>query len=105
MENENIVQDVEILDSSDTVLDSSLDNEIMEEGAGESEILEMSEKTDVLSLDDIQQIQIDYTENIIAIDEHLQLASARIEYANCLLITILLIILLRYVYKFFKMFF
>ena len=114
MENDNIVQDVEILDSSDTILDSPLDNEIMEEGAGEeiseditgeSEIVEMSNESDTLSLEDIQQIQIDYTENLIAIDEHLQLASARIEYANCLLITILLIILLRYVYKFFKMFF
>ena len=114
MEDENIVQDIEILDSSDTILDSPLDNEITEEGAGEeileeiedeSEELYVSDKTDNFSLEDIQFTQIDYTENLIAIDEHLQLASARIEYCNCLLITILLIILLRYVYKFFKMFF
>ena len=114
MENENTVQDIEILDSPDTILDSPIDNEIMEEGngtevleeiEGESEELDMSDKTDTFSLEDIQLTQIDYTENLIAIDEHLQLASARIEYCNCLLIIILLIILLRYVYKFFKMFF
>ena len=47
----------------------------------------------------------DYTESLMLIDEHLQLVSARIEYCNCLLIIILLIILLQYVYKFFKLFF
>lgn len=112
MENENIVQDNEILNPSDTILDSPLDNEVTGEVEGE-EVLgeemaeefneeELSNETDITSAEEMQQIQIDYTENLIAIDEHLQLVSARIEYCNCLLIIILLIVLLRYVYKFLR---
>lgn len=121
MENENIIENNEISCQTDIVQPSPADNPITEPEekteltapeetteTGETE----TEKTEtevtetgaeVVEVD--EDVDIDYTETLLLIDEHVQLASARIEYCNCLLIIILLIILLQYVYKFFKMFF
>ena len=124
MENENIVENIEVSDSPDIVQPGSSGNEIVNveeiieefEQGFQNDLFGLEESVQEENLDSLSESEqyegdsiiyeaIDYTETLVAIDEHVQLMSARVEYCSCLLIIILLIILLQYVYKFFKMFF
>lgn len=111
MQNENIDKDIQVPDTSDFVFDSPPGDEVTDiEDITSEEILEETVADGTEELEESEELNnemvvYDYTETLLQIDEHLQLASARIEYCNCLLIIILLIILLQYVYKFFKLFF
>ena len=106
--NENITENTEILYPADIVLDSPSDNEVVETST-ELDVEEDDVQTEFTEEEQDETSStsetIDYTETLLSINEHVQLTSMRVEYLNCLLIVILIIILLQYVYKFFKMFF
>ena len=126
MQNENITENIEVSGETSPVLDSSSGDEVTAPTAPEETTETETTETETETEDGAETVPetetetvpetaeeelnseivvYDYTESLMLIDEHLQLASARIEYCNCLLIIILLIILLQYVYKFFKLFF
>lgn len=126
MQNEDIIQNIEVLPQTDRLFDSPSDNQI-EESITEPVVLEEpevseteSEHSDIpeelVSEEETESFEeetivyqtvevIDYTETLLTTNERLQTISMQLEYCNCLLIVILLITLLKYVYKFFKMFF
>lgn len=124
--NENTLENTEIPSQTDSIQPSPSDNTVTEtventqtetetteetiveeETAGEELTEETTDETMEKETEVIVEspAPIDYTETLLAISEHTQLTSARVEYANCLLIVIILVIILNYAYKFFKMFF
>lgn len=126
--NENTLENTEIPSQTDSIQPSPSDNTVTEtvedtqtetetteetiveeETAGEELTEETTNETTVTEKETEVILEspasIDYTETLLAISEHTQLTSARVEYANCLLIVIILVIILNYAYKFFKMFF
>lgn len=126
MENENIMENVEVSDSTDIVQPSEVGDAVTEEVIEDSsssdsqfllngidEDLEETERNASVSESSSEGSEVvymsaesvDYTEQLVLINSNVELASARIEYTNCLLIIMLLIVLMHYTYKFFKMFF
>lgn len=126
MENENIMENVEVSDTTDIVQPSeagdAVTEEVIEDSSssdsqfflnGTDEDLEETEQNASVSESSSEGSEVvymsaesvDYTEQLVLINSNVELASARIEYTNCLLIIMLLIVLMHYTYKFFKMFF
>ena len=126
MENENIMENVEVSDTTDIVqpgeAGDAVTEEVIEDSSssdsqfllnGTDEELEETERNASVSESSSEGSEVvymsaesvDYTEQLVLINSNVELASARIEYTNCLLIIMLLIVLMHYTYKFFKMFF
>lgn len=127
MQNENTVQDTEVLPQTDRLLDSPSDNQITEPttepttteeleatensertdnpeetvSEGEEETETTEEETIVYQTAEV----IDYTEALTEINSTLHHIDETVELGVCLFIIVVIILLMHYVYKFFKMFF
>ena len=125
MQNENTVQNTEVLPQTDWLLDSPSDNQITEPTTepttteepeatensersdnpeetvleGETEVVE--EETIVYQTAEV----IDYTEALTEINSTLHHIDENVGLGVCLFIIVVIILLMHYVYKFFKMFF
>lgn len=120
MENENNIQDNEILSPSAGLQPSEDDISVTETQVTEETSTEpiTDTSTDEIPVDTStdtteQPTQtevvipepIDYTEALLEVNTTLHHIDSVSEYGVCILIVILIIVLLQYVYKFFKMFF
>lgn len=131
MQNENTVQNTEVLPQTDRLLDSPPDNQITEPTTEpttteEPEATENSERSDnpeeTVSKEESETVEetetteeetvvyqtaevIDYTEALTEINSTLHHIDETVELGVCLFIIVVIILLMHYVYKFFKMFF
>ena len=114
MQNENIVQNNPIPTSTDWLLDSPSYIQIEQfNTVSGNNLSEHSENTETSSVDEgetekivYQNVEvIDYTETLTEINGTLHHIDQTVELGVCLFIIIVIIVLMHYVYKFFKMFF
>ena len=128
MENENTIQNTEVLPQTDRLLDSPSDIQVEESVVSEEESSEHSENPEASVLEgetestetEIEESEseeteesiiyqsvesIDYTESLTEINSTLHHIDQTVEIGVCLFIIVVIILLMNYVYKFFKMFF